>query len=222
MGRLNSFAVFLMIVPLLLVVMGQTNQVKKPISSEDILARQVPGNDLEYLTTVDAVSLTLNYAGAAGGIIRIGSCTEETIKQPWKAQGSPLRQVLDTIVAADPRYRWQHEDGVINIVPATGEPDFLRVRITEFQVKNISSANAALGHLLALPEVKKGMADLNLKHGLNLFVSPKSPLPETFSVHCRDVTLRQALNAIARAQGRAVWDYIEMHCDGKNEVVIRF
>jgi hypothetical protein len=61
-----------------------------------------------------------------------------------------------------------------------------------------------------------------LRWGVTLFVSGQSPHPASFSVHCKDVTLKGALNAIARAQGFAVWDYVETHCDGKDEVVIRF
>jgi len=66
------------------------------------------------------------------------------------------------------------------------------------------------------------MKEQQLKPGISVFVSGETPKPKAFSVHCRNVTLREALNAIARAQGRAVWNYIETHCEGRNEVIIRF
>lgn len=66
------------------------------------------------------------------------------------------------------------------------------------------------------------MEELGLKAGIALFVSPGSSHAKAFSVRVKDVTLRQALNAIARAEGTYIWGYIETHCEGRNEVVIRF
>lgn len=87
---------------------------------------------------------------------------------------------------------------------------------------DIDSADVALGSLLALPEVKQAMNALGLNHGLVLLVSPTSPRPSKFSVNCKGASLRGVLNCIARAQGRAIWDYLETHCNGRNEVVIKF
>jgi hypothetical protein len=136
--------------------------------------------------------------------------------------GSPLHQVLDAIVGTDRRYGWHIENGVVNLLPAAGEPSLLQTRLVRFRVEKSYSVFDALGRLLVLDEVKKRMEELRLKPGIALFVSGQSPHPKEFSVHCKDVTLREALNAIARAQGRAVWDYLETHCEGRNEVVIRF
>jgi hypothetical protein len=108
------------------------------------------------------------------------------------------------------------------VLPAAGEPAFLSTPISELDVRNVTSADWPLGKLQASPEVKKAMRDLGLRWGVTLFVSGQSPHPASFSVHCKDVTLKGALNAIARAQGFAAWDYVETHCDGKDEVVIRF
>jgi hypothetical protein len=133
-----------------------------------------------------------------------------------------LPETLDSIVLADPRYRWELVDGVINVLPVAGEPAFLSTRISELDVRNVTSANRPLGKLQELPEVKKAMTDLRLRWGVTLFASGQLPHPASFSVHCKDVTLREALNGIARAQGFTVWDYIETHCGGEDEVIIRF
>lgn len=140
------------------------------------------------------------YTGVPGGIVKIGSCEEETLKQPVKTQGVLLREVLNTIVAADPRYYWQHEDGVVNLLPTKGEPVLLKTPITQFRVKDAVSAELVVDKLLALSEVQKKMQELHLSHGLKLLVIPSSPKLSTFSVHCKNVTLREALNEIARAQ----------------------
>ena len=189
---------------------------------KDLLERQVPGYNPERLTTFSAFSSALTFTLSPGGIVRIRSCSEEPTTYTWRPAGSKLRETLDSIVLADPRYRWQLTDGVINVLPVSGEPASLSTRIRELDVRNVTSASWPLGKLQALPEVKKAITDLRLRWGVTLFASGQPPHPASFSVHCRDVTLREALNAIARAQGIAVWDHVESHCDGKDEVIIRF
>jgi hypothetical protein len=191
-------------------------------ASEGILQRKVPGDELEFLKTRDVFYSSLWRTRLPGGMVRLVDCEEDTLMQSWKPLDSPLSQVLDTMVATDPRYRWQVQDGVVNLLPTAGEPTLLKTRLNEFHVENISSAREALSWLLALPEVKKGMRDLHLKPRIAIITGGSAPNPPKFSVKQRGGTLRQALNAIAYAQGRAIWQYIEIHCDGKHEVVIRF
>jgi hypothetical protein len=143
-------------------------------------------------------------------------------KQPFDSKGLKLSQVLDSIAEADPRYRWVVEDGTINVLPHDDEPELLKTRIPDFRVDDVASANAALGSLLTMPEVKRAMNALGLNHGLVLLLKPSSPRPRKFSVSSKDASLREALNSIARAHGREIWDYVELHCNDRSEVVIRF
>jgi hypothetical protein len=191
-------------------------------ASEDILQRKVPGSELEFLSTRNVFYSSLWLTHLPGGMATIVDCEPDTLMQSWKPSNSPLSQVLDTLVATDPRYRWQMQDGVVNLLPAKGEPTLLKTRLNEFDVENVSSAREALTRLLALPEVKKGMRDLHLKPGIAIITGFSPPNPPKSSVKQNGGTLRQALNAIASAQGRAVWEYIEIHCDGQDEIVIRF
>jgi hypothetical protein len=200
-------------------VSGQTAKIVKP-STDDLMERQLPGDGTDYLSTTDAFYNSLGGVGMPGGAERIVGCEQDNAKQAWSPMNKSLRQALDTIVEADPRYRWEVVDQVINLLPATGEPALLQTRISEFHVENMFSAMDALSPLLALPEVRKAMDDLHLKPGITLISSWRSPT--AISVTCTNVTLRQALNAIARAHGRVAWGYIETDCAGKDEVVIRF
>jgi len=218
MKSLKSLAIALVMV-FALTASGQTAQKAKP-SADELLERPLPGSQIEYLSTTDAFYISLGGVGMPGGAAWTLGCEQDNSTQVWIPLNKTLRQALDTIVERDTRYRWEMVDGTVNLLPATGEPALLQTRINDFHVENTVSAIAALGPLLALPEVKKAMNDLHLKPGIAVFISPGSPKP--FSVACKGVTLRQALNAIARAQGRAVWDYIEIHCQDRNEVVIRF
>jgi hypothetical protein len=46
---------------------------------------------------------------------------------------------------------------------------------------------------------------------------------ENITLSLTNVTVYEALNAIARAHGRAVWNYTEfVECDGKKEYSIKF
>lgn len=204
MRNLKSLTICV-VIGLVIAVSGQTTQIAKP-SADQMLERSLAGNEVDYFSTTDAFHKSLGRIGMAGGSVRILDCNGDYFKQVWSPLNKTLRQALDTIVEVDPRYRWQVVDEVINLLPATGEPALLQTRIKEFRVENISLAMDTLSPLLALPEVKKAMDDLHLKEGIAGFFT--SPSPKPFSVKCENVTLRQALNAIARAEGRAVWDYV--------------
>jgi len=222
MRTINSLAASIVIGLLAPVTFGEVAQIINDKSANDILERRVAGSDLLNLTTTDAFSKSLAAARVPGGIARILSCEDEVLKQAWRPLNSPLRAVLDSIVLSDPRYRWQLEDGVVNLIPVSGEPALLQVRVTEFHVENAETVYYALSQLIGLPEVKKGMAELQLSQGLGPLVIPSSPRAARFTVHCQDVTLREALNAIVRAQGRAVWLYTQRHCSGGDEINIEF
>jgi len=199
---------------------GQTKQ--KDQLRDNVLRRPVRGDELKHLSTPDAFYSSLNRAGAPGGMVRILNCRTDNFKQAWRPQNSPLSYVVNALVSADPRYRWEVEGGVVNLLPATGEPALLQTRINKFSVKDVLSASVALDRLLALPEVIKRMHKLHLEPGLALVNDLSGPHPRRFSVSRDGGTLRQALNAIAREQGLEVWQYVETHCGGRNEVVVRF
>ena len=207
---------------LFLLIVFASPQEAQENASEDILLRKVPGNELEFLSTRNVFYSSLWLTHLPGGMVRLVDCEPDTLMQSWKPSNSPLSQFLDTLVATDPRYRWQMQDGVINLLPAAGEPALLKTRLSKFEVEDIASAREALARLLALSEVKKGMRDLHLKPGIAIITGSSPPNAPKFSVKQNGGTLRQALNAIAYAQGRSIWEYIEIQCNGRHEVVIRF
>lgn len=85
------------------------------------------------------------------------------------------------------------------------------------------STNFAIECLLALPEVRKAATELKLEQGLKLGgLSSPGQEEVTLRLHRKNVTLREALNAIARAHGSAVWQYSEWHCDGEPRFAIEF
>src|SRR5712692_6906734 len=89
-----------------------------------VLARDVRTSvSSKNVTTRDAFVGILVAARVPGGIVQATSCT---IQEPQLQSSSlrlPLPQALDLIVRADPQYRWMADRGVVNLLPAAGEPD---------------------------------------------------------------------------------------------------
>ena len=103
----------------------------------------------------------------------------------------------------------------MNLLPASGIPELLQVRISSFSIDNAKSTEEAISKLLASREVKTHAAELHLNSGLRLIASggpnglgkPQQP----FEIRLRDVTVIEGLNAIIRSQGHGVWEYRETH-----------
>lgn len=171
------------------------------------------------VTTGEALLEVLHAQGRPGGIVVASQCDEPPRHR--RPTGSTLRELLDSIVAADPQYRWRMEGGVVNLIPAGDVSALLKVRVVRFRAERIRTPDEALGKLFKTPEVRKALTDPAvgsrlLRGGIGYY----NPHPDastgvkTFSVSRDNVTVREALNAIARAHGRAVWVFKQGGCNG--------
>lgn len=216
------------IVTLTLIALVQAGQTPGRASPEEILKRQVSVTDLNDVTVTSAVREAFSTASVPGGIVSIPECREE-MRYRFVLAGSSLNDVLDTVVSTDSRYKWQIDQGVVNLIPRKGIPELLNLHITKFYVREARILDYALDQLLRLPEVQKRMAELNLSEGVRrlkgsgyLREDGDDKDDPKLTVKCKDVTLREALNAIVRAHGRAVWSYRERNCNGQDEFSIEF
>jgi len=188
-------------------------------ASSNNLERAVFAEQERSFTTAEAFHASLNRARVPGGMVTIVGCQEDTLKRNWKPQGQALGQVLNEIVGADRSYRWETQDGAVNLLPTSGEPPLLQTRIGEFSIKTNSSLDA-LSELEKRTEMKEAMINLHLQGGLSIIMY--SPSPTEFSVRFKGGTLRQALNSIAVSRGTDIWTYREIHCGERNEATIKF
>jgi hypothetical protein len=180
------------------------------------------------ITIHSAFRQALSSTSVPGGIILTTNCDEEG-EYEFSPSSASLRDTLDAITAADPAYKWSLESGVVNLVPKVDETPLLSVRITKFELNN-TNLDFAADKLFQLPEVKERQAELNLSEirhevGISELKKPSSSTGDDsngFKVSCEEVTLRQALNAIVRAYGHAVWSYSERHCNGKDDARLAF
>lgn len=196
--------------------LGQSDSTASIASHNEVLERPVRGDELRFLSTTEATREALFVTRTPGGIVAVMDCEEERATQRWMPGGSSLRTALDAIVLADPRFRWVvgHDD-VVNLIPRDHEPALLQTNVRTLRLRNVPNVDLALERVLTLPEVKQSEARLHLSEGLKLVVRPNSKSEPEISLRVENLTLLEALNAIARTNGHAVWLYRERHCNGQ-------
>ncbi len=167
-----------------------------------------------------SISNTLSYAlrraNLPGGIV-VSSYCEGVRTHSLKPANDTLRALLDAAAAAEPDYGWTVDNGVVNWIPRYDESKFLNTTITKLEISDAQTTSAALEELLTLPEVQKqARFELGVRtvtgglYGYN--VSGKKVETKRISVSARALTVREALNAIARADGNGIWILIRGEC----------
>jgi hypothetical protein len=115
-------------------------------------------------------------------------------------RGGGVRAALDRLVAFDPRYRWEYQNGVLVLRPADawGNPDdFLETRLPSFAVEETTFMGAISA--LATP-----MAGFKLSGEVG--PNPTEQDARRFSLSLKDTTIIAALNAIVRRHGALTWE----------------
>jgi len=144
-----------------------------------------------------------------------------TAPQQINLAGRSLAQALDLLIRATPsllvapaaesRFTWREEDGMISVTPVRGQPGFLDTMIPALELKEatVPAAATAIHRVFdsqypdqsraadELPSVFLGSAE-NLRAKRAIF-------KRTFSLSLTNVTVRQALNAIIKAHGEVSW-----------------
>jgi hypothetical protein len=207
---------------------GRQGQPQQRLTDEQLLMRPAAVTGASELSVDMAFMMAVDQARAAGGAAILHGC-EEPSKKAVRYQGSTLREVLDNIVAADPDYVWEVNDGVVNLMPAKGVPDLLTLRIAAFDSADATSLATAGTYLLALPEVRERAAELGFSQAvsgdvLSAVPAPGTPLPapKLLNVHVENVTLFDALDALVRTNGHGQWVYHETHCKSQNNFQVQF
>lgn len=201
---------------------AQIKQSSNVPSSKEVLKRHVrKWVTVKEDTLRSLMTWTLITSKTPGGIVSLSQTDEET-HFSLMSSGLVLRNVLDAIVAVEPRYRWEIERDVINFLPVEEYPLMLNVVIPEFRVENINRFKV-IDALDVIPELQNQATAL----GYSNFTEPRVRCcgglggTETFSLHLRNATLREVLNALVRAQGYARWSYSENVYDGKRYFTIQ-
>ena len=201
------------------------------------LTNQTPSGDplaqpvrvkLDRVNTRDKVAEALYDAGVPGGIAVLHYCGDFPTRS-LKPSGPSLRALLDAVVSTDPDYSWRINEGVVNLIPRYIKLQFLDARVSKLDLK-LKTPDEALNILLALPEVQ---SQANRELGSRVVqgfpyafsANAVGGQPErTFSLKLTDTTVAEALNAIARAYGSAIWVLVKNECanNGRKTFSIKF
>lgn len=218
----RKFVVPIVVVSMITLALAATSSHQPQEAGSEILERKVSLAGLNGIPRMHALIFALSGAHVPGGLVNLQNC-DQIIKHTFRPSGPSLREVLNAVVAAEPQYKWQVEDGVVNVIPSEGGPPLLDLRLKHFKVDDAPLIYSALQVLLAMPEVKARVAELKLDYGMvQLGIMPMPAKNLHLSIDRKDITVREALNSIVRAQGYAVWAYRERHCQGQKEFAIDF
>ena len=132
---------------------------------------------------------------------QVGVCVEDRRKGTFTfaLENVTLRDVLNKIVATDPRYvwRWDAETKLVNVYPRAGAPLDWRIAELSFEDKTIDEVLFS-GDLLGLKK-----HDIMFTH----FGGNVSWLETPVSLNAEDITARQAMNLLCRQLGfKARWE----------------
>jgi hypothetical protein len=115
-------------------------------------------------------------------------------------QDPSLEDVMNAIVKSVPRYQWRDKGDVIEVFPVAGGSSLLDTNIAKFQVSD-ADAKDSINQLLMLPEVQANMRSMNL----GWMESRTQRRGKKFSVSLENVSMREALNMIAKGSGTRFW-----------------
>lgn len=191
---------------------------------QDVLTRsaRIGGRSLPAFSAFESA---LQISGVPGGVAFVEGCSDQP--QPMvHTHGTTLREVLDSITSGDPRYVWRMHNGAVNLEPLKGVSALLKTRLKTYDSQD-TDAVSAVTFLSSLPEVASAAAELGLTHnvlgpGLG-GMAQDPPLPKKpLRIRLHDVTLIDALNAVARANTHGVWTYRETHCGSIRQFNLSF
>lgn len=196
---------------------SQTLPVQPELTSDDILNIQMEG-----CTDLDNNPISFNHVSMREFLINVHWCSQipmgaallpdnDVKRYNFKPQGLKLKDVLDSIVVAEPRYKWSVEDGVINFVPRVDYPAILDVPVREFKAEK-SRIEFMIDNLEAMPEVRRRGEELGLHYREKIYVSLLGRAD--LSLGCKDSNVRGVLNAIAKLRN-TLWLYKEFEYQGK-------
>lgn len=115
-----------------------------------------------------------------------------------------VRQILEEIVNAEPRYKWVVRDGVINLLPRERNESPLDVMIPTFKMRDVNAEDVPAA-LINLPEIQNWLSSAGIQGDRGLmYEGPIRNLP-VFSITISNYTVKEILNEIIRKGYSTFW-----------------
>lgn len=202
-------------------VIAPGSQGQAVVQSGNILDRRAINLSLKDVTIHEALLEALINAGVPGGVAVSHDCGALPRHSLTPANPS-LRGLLDAIVLAEPGYTWEVRDGVVNLITHVGLSPFLQTMVPRFEINGPTTPREALEKLLLIPEVRnqaERYLGSRLGQGGPYAFSLRGPKPsqaKKLSLKATNITVREALNSIARTNGTGVWMLSQSRCTVPN------
>ncbi len=190
----------------------------------------VPADRVEILSRPAAVKTFKATSGAAiadlldgthvpGGIVSVYSRCATPIEYQFSFSGATLEQELDYISSVDTSRRWIYRDGVILVGSEFLPRTILNTIIKDVDIKSDDALSLSTQRLLESPEVRgravEGMIEVSGFYAVPKPSMPTEDLAAPASRHLHQVTLADALAAVATMKGKNVWHYEQFECSSK-------
>jgi len=174
------------------------------------------GNPASFNSIGGAFQTLILKSSLPGGEVITEGCGGEPHKIV-RVHGATIGEALKSIVAVEPSYGLNVKNGVIDLLPREGVPPLLNVRIREFSSGTAADMSSAGTLLFALPDVTDAAVKLGLTRnasgsGLYAVIPGLHKQARRLDIDLRDVTVRDALDAIVKTNGSGVWVYRETLC----------
>jgi len=191
-------------------VFGQTAKPPKRVSDIAPLERIVNKDTNLTSNRIDIVAMeSFSWTRTIGGfamLFRESDSAKENFA--FIPKSLRFRDLLDSIIAAEPRYQWKEKDGIIDLIPKENYP-LLEANVARFFLRNATKEEMING-LQSTPE----FLSATLKSGVqkNLVVSFDgicTETPQKNTINMSNATVQEILNEIVRLNGLSVWRYRE-------------
>lgn len=172
----------------------------KSIGVDDcLLIGSVSVNDL----LLEALSLQVR--PIPFGLVALANGDQPSLN--FTPRGLTVRDVLNSVIETDRRYRWSLESGVVNLLPTKGTPPLLDVCLNHFK-RESAMKESIFRALEDLPVVRRRAEELGMS-GPHQFLIRIGPVDtRKFSIDCEQCTLREVLNMVVSQSGGS-WKYSE-------------
>ncbi|MGB2592607.1 MAG: hypothetical protein WBG02_02900 [Candidatus Acidiferrum sp.] len=201
----------------ILLVLANASRVS---GNDDDLLNKKLSLDAQKATAVNYIISMLRQSGASGGIEEYDSgCGAEPDMQIPALNGT-LGDGLSRMNQLAKSINWRTSDEELLVVKGSPESSILDTRIEQFTFNANAPPNKSTGAILASPAVSKSIAQQRLIVGSPElgFAQPRNQSER--KVVLKNVTMREALNSVAKSSHPRVWLFRQRTCDGHKNLTV--
>ncbi|MGJ5819414.1 hypothetical protein [Paludibaculum fermentans] len=184
--------------------------------------RFLTGYHSEQPSAFEAISILLRVAEVPSGFAALRTCEADIPVAIQVPAGMELQAALNEVLAlTGAAYREEERNGVVNVLPLSGTPALLNVRIEKLTIKDPSNLTLSLSQMEETPAFHQTLLAMGASMWAS-FVSvsslrqPGDPEPpKSQPLEIRDMPVIDVLNLLALRHGQAVWLYRENRCTGR-------